>query len=42
MIPVANCFICGIWTWVYWEEFEYDIELKNNWFNRTFLAYNAE
>ena len=42
MIPVVNYFVCGIWVWVYWEEYDYDIELKNNWFNRTFLAYNAE
>lgn len=41
-IPVANYFICGIWAWVYSDVFEYEIELKNNWFNRTFLAYNAE
>jgi len=42
MIPFANYFICGIWVWVYWDVYEFDIELKNNWFNRTFLAYNAE
>lgn len=42
MIPVVNYFVCGIWVWVYWEEYDYDIELKDNWFNRTFLAYNAE
>jgi predicted PurR-regulated permease PerM len=42
MIPVAIYFVCSIWVWVYWEEYDYDIELKNNWFNRTFLAYNAE
>lgn len=42
IIPIANYLICGVWAWVYSEEFKYDIELKNNWFNRTFLAYNAE
>ena len=42
MIPVANYFFCGVWTGVYYEEFKQDIELKDNWFNRTFLAYNAE
>lgn len=42
MIPIANYLICGVWVWVYSEEYKYDIKLKNNWFNRTFLAYNAE
>lgn len=42
MIPFANYFICGVWVGTYYEEFEQDIELKDNWFNRTFLAYNAE
>ena len=42
LIPGANYFICGIWMWVYFEEFKYNITLKNNWFNRKFLAYNAE
>ena len=42
MIPVANYFICGTWIYVYCVLFGCDIDLKNNWFNRTFLAYNAE
>ena len=42
MIPVVNYFVCIAWTWGYSEEYKYYIELKNNWFNRTFLAYNAE
>ena len=42
MIPVANYLVCVIWILVYHEEYDYYIELKNNWFNRTFLAYNAE
>lgn len=42
MIPAINYVICGIWVWVYWEEYDYKIKLKDNWFNRTFLAYNAK
>ena len=42
MIPAANYFICGIYVLVLKEEFHNEIKLKNNWFNRTFLAYNAE
>lgn len=42
MIPVVNYVIVSTYPFLYFEVFEDDIKLKNNWFNRTFLAYNAE
>lgn len=42
LIPIVNYFICFIWIAIYIAQYSTDIELKDNWFNRTFLAYNAK
>ena len=42
LIPIVNYFICFIWIAIYIAQYGIDIELKDNWFNRMFLAYNAK